>query len=174
MVPEHALEVGHGAGQIEVPVDHRAHHDAVEMGRGELRGLIRVHRPEPSLGDPPAYSAGDDGALLVVEALDDAVDHRFLRARTRVVEHDLDELANRLRELQIGLEPVIDQVYRIAVALAQTPVVVECLRHRVLDGGAKQRLLAVEIVIDERRVDARRLGDVLDRDRSEVAAREQL
>ena len=83
------------------------------------------------------------------------------------------QLPDRFGQFGMIVEPVADQVDRIRMPLAEPAVILERPLDGMIERRAEQIFLVVEVIIDERRVDPGRLGDVLDRDRGKIAPREQ-
>ena len=85
------------------------------------------------------------------------------------VERDFHEAVDLCELVDVILEPSRKDGGRIGALVFQGAHAFKRAGDGVLDRRPEQIRLAVEIVIDERRIDAEGLGDVLDRHRGEVA-----
>ena len=160
--------------EIEVVEDHRAHHDAVQVSRDEEREGVRVDGLKPLLLDALADTAGEDALLLVIELPDLPVDDGNARFRSPVIEADLHEFVDRRIELNVIVQPIVDDIRRVLVTGPQLAEVFEGLVDGVFDGGAEQVFLAVEVIVDQGGIDAERARDVLDGHGGKVALGEEI
>ena len=168
------MQITHGIVEIEVRKDHRPHHAPIEMGGDELSHAVGINRLEQPLLDAFTNDLREQLALLDVEALDGVGDVRIAFVRCAEIERYLHEAVNLGIFVDVIGEPRSDNRRRIGALVIQGAHVLEGAGDGMLDRGTKQIGLAVEIVIDQRGVDAKRAGNVLDRDRCEVPLGEQI
>src|SRR3546814_17617094 len=84
-------------------------------------------------------------------------------------------------EVEVGVEEGVERALDGGLPLCGAVIIVERL-HPLFDGddrapcedGVEQRLLVVEIIIDQRVMDADELGDVLQRDAVEYVLRKKM
>lgn len=168
------LQVLNCGAQLEIVQDDRANHAAIEKGRNELSHAIAVDTIEKAGFDAASNDAGQHLALLCVEARDRRLGGIVTFMSTFKIERYLNEAMDFGIVSHVIVEPCSDHVRRIAVLFLKRPHVFEALRDNKFDGGAQQRCLAVEVIIDESGVDPQTLSNFFDRDRGEVSLSKEL
>src|SRR5262245_17759847 len=172
---QHALvKIPNRAFEVEVGENDRAHHATVEIGRDELRHAVGVHRFEHALPDALANDPRQELALLDVETLDRGGDVGIGLVRPPEIQGDFHKAMDFGKFVDMVREPGRDDRRRIGASVVESAHVLKGTGDRVLDRRPEQVRLAVEVVIDERGIDLKSLGDVLDGHRGEVALGEKI
>ena len=113
-------------------------------------------------------------ALLDIKGLDRLGDVRVAVMGAPEIERNFHEAMDLVVFVDVVGEPSRDDGGRIGASVLQGAHVLEGAGDGTLDRRPKQIGLAVEVVIDQRRIDVQSLGDVLDRHRGEVALGEKI
>src|SRR5262245_63259296 len=168
------MQVPHRALEIEIGEDDRSHHAAVEMGRYELREACGVDGFEQSPLHPVTDDLGEEPAFLDVKGLDSFGDGRVALMGTAEIERNFNKTVYFVVLVDVVGEPGGEDGGGVGALVLQGADVLEGADYGALDRRPKQVRLAVEIVIDQGRIDIERLGNVLDRDRGKVALGKKL
>src|SRR5262245_29777643 len=168
------MQVPHRALEIEIGEDDRSHHAAVEMGRYELREARGVDGFEQSLLHPVTDNLREEPAFLDVKGLDRPGDGRVALMGTAEIERNFNKTVYFVVLVDVVGEPGGKDSGGVSALVLQGADVLEGADYGALDRRPKQVRLAVEIVIDQGRIDIERLGNVLDRDRGKVPFGKQL
>src|SRR5262245_28199222 len=173
-VQDMTMQVPHRALEIEISQDDRSHHAAVEMGRYKLREACGIDGFEQSLLHPVTDDLGEEPAFLDVKSLDRLGDGRVALMGTPEIERDFNKAMYFVVLVDVVGKPGGQDGGGVGALVLQGADVLEGADYGALDRRPKQVRLAVEIVIDQGRIDIERLGNVLDRDRGKVPFGKQL
>ncbi len=160
--PRHLVEMGQGVVGHGSP-DH-AHLDAADRGDGEVRYALAdslVHGAEDSLGDPLLQDGQEQGLLALVEGVPQ-VGHpaEFLAVEPQFLD-DLAEVADPIEHLQQRSgEEGVQLVLRSGLGLDKGSGLGRDHIHFPMDDGREDRVLALEVVVEEALLLAHRRGDV--------------
>ena len=168
------MQVPHRALEVEIGQDDRSHHAAVEMGRDELREARGIDGFEQALPHTVADDFGEDPAFLDIKGLDRFGDGRVALMGTAKIECNFNKTVDFVVLVDVVGEPGGEDSGGVGALVLKRADVFEGADHGALDRRPKQVRLAVEIVIDQGRIDIERLGNVLDRDRGKVALGKKL